>query len=243
MDDIFDGWNSPSARDSYAWKPRVIDEVVSEETNFIWIDAGALVCSSLQPIFDEIEISGHFLLQNYQHTNLEWTSAACATAMTVSENELSSPQVMGTFFGFSLGKTSGAELYSSWVKWCRNVNAVKGDRLTHRHDQTVLSILAARAKAKLSDHCKFMDIGRSNSDYRQAISAKITFLSHRNWIYIRENTFDNHSRLKDFTLFFRLLPRHFFRWKLHLVYWARWTPLGSLYVSMRQHVKILKRSK
>ena len=243
FDNIFDGWNSPRTRDNYAWKPRVIDEVISRETNFIWIDSGALVCASLKPVFNEIERSGHFLIRNYQHMNREWTSASCVSEMQASKHELDSHQVMGTFFGFALRNDRSAELYDSWTKWCRNVNAIKGDRQNHRHDQTILSILASRAKVELLDPEQFMNIGRTHYDYINARKLEITFLSHRNWIYLREDFVDIHSDRKAWILFCRSFDRHIFRWKLHLVYWARWTSAGSFYVSTRKKVKKLCKAK
>jgi lipopolysaccharide biosynthesis glycosyltransferase len=236
-DRIFDGWDDPSTKDNYAWKARIIQEVVTKNTHYIWIDSGVVVCTSLQLVFDHIDESGSFLIRNFEHKNLDWTSNACISEMNVTESELASHQLMGTFFGFALDNSKSLEAHNEWVHWCRNEKAVKGTHDTHRHDQTILSVIAARLKLDLLDPANYMGIGRGLTDYRRAVSLEIPFLSHRNWIYLSNKSEDGISKSRFFLVFVRSLPRHIFRWKLQIFYWARRTPAGDAYVSIRESIK------
>jgi hypothetical protein len=184
-----------------------------------------------------MNISGSMIVRNFLHKNTDWTSEKCISEMNITREELESYQVMGTFFGLALNNPKALDLHHEWVTWCRVEGVIKGSRESHRHDQTVLSILAKRFDIELLEPESYMKIGRKHSDYEEAKNMGIPFLSHRNWIYVGDRNTMDMTRLKSFSLYIRVLPRHAHRWKLHLIYWLRWTKLGSFYVLVRSKFK------
>jgi hypothetical protein len=179
----FDGWdNVNSASGCFAWKPTVLSLSSQEHHNFVWADAGVLVTRNLDDLLPIIVENGAFLIRNFEHINDTWTSDDCKAAMAASKYELNSSQVMGNFFGISLENCLGKKLFEDWVHWSEVPKAIKGDRLVHRHDQTILSILTARLGAKVIDYQGVTTIGRFKRDYKDAIANQQFFVSHRRWV-------------------------------------------------------------
>jgi lipopolysaccharide biosynthesis glycosyltransferase len=179
----FDGWdNVNSASGCFAWKPTVLFELSSKYKNFVWADAGVLITRSIDDLFPIIAENGAFLMRNYEHINSAWTSDECRVVMATSEYEMNSPQLMGNFFGVSLENSLGKKLFEDWVYWSENPKAITGDRRLHRHDQTILSILAARVGVKVIKYQGMTSIGRFKKDYKDSIANRHFFISHRRWI-------------------------------------------------------------
>jgi hypothetical protein len=179
---MFDGWERVDKSGCFAWKPIVMSNSSVEHSNLVWADAGVLITRDLDDLLPILDENGIFLVCNYQHGNLSWTTEECKIAMGVSEFELSSPQIMGNFFGVSLDHDSGKKIFEEWVKFSKDPKAIKGDRQTHRHDQTILSILSARLGVNVLNHEGITTIGRFKEDYNRAIINQDFFVSHRRWI-------------------------------------------------------------
>lgn len=239
---LFPGWDEAGRKDSYAWKARIISEVIGEDTCFLWIDSGVLISAKLSPIFKKIRQKGYFVVRNYDHQNRDWTSEECSTIMKVTTSELNSPQVMANFFGISIDSNDGMRLFESWARWCREELAVKGSRINHRHDQTLLSILAARMELSLVDPETCTVIGRSKRDYTDATFYQITFVSHRNWIYLPLSRLGSLSKHQRASFQLRSALRHGRRWKLYFVRRARWSLLGNSVALIRKRI-IFRRSR
>ena len=179
----FDGWdNVNSASGCFAWKPTVLFELSSKYKTLVWADAGVLITRSTDDLFPIIVENGAFLIRNYEHINSAWTSDECRVVMATSEYEMSSPQLMGNFFGVSLENSLGKKIFEDWVYWSENPKAIMGDRRLHRHDQTILSILAARVGVKVIDYQGMTSIGRFKKDYKDSIANHQFFIAHRRWI-------------------------------------------------------------
>jgi hypothetical protein len=104
--------------------------------------------------------------------------------MKVSKLELDSSHVMANFIGLSLTNKLGIKLLQEWVHWSKNEKAIKGQRISHRHDQTILSILAARMNINLMSFEKITAIARFHRDYKQAESSGMLFIAHRRWLLL-----------------------------------------------------------
>ena len=178
----FDGWDALGNSGCFAWKPAVLELVGETHNNLVWADAGGLITRELEQLEIPLKSDGVFLIRNYQHKNENWTSEDCKKIMGVNSFELNSSQVMGNFFALSLINQDGHNLFNEWITWSSNPLAIKGDRSNHRHDQTILSIMAARHHSKLTEPQGHTRIGRFGKDYRLSLSNGEFFLSHRRWI-------------------------------------------------------------
>jgi hypothetical protein len=230
----FEGWdNVDSASGCFAWKPTVLFQLSSKHRNFVWADAGVLVTRNIDDLLPIIVENGAFLVRNYEHINSTWTSDECKVAMATSEYEMNSPQLMGNFFGVSLENSFGKRLFEDWVNWSEDPKAIKGDRRLHRHDQTILSILAARLGAKVIDYQGTAVIGRFKKDYNSAIANRQFFVSHRRWIGLLPfNLLENKKRYILYFLPFLVVDviRKYFwraRWRI------RWSFIVRTVYGMR----------
>jgi len=234
LSQMFDGWDDVNSNSGcFAWKPTVLSGLSTEHENFVWADAGVLITRDLNDLLPVIFEDGSFLVRNYEHINRTWTSDDCKVVMVTSAREMNSPQIMGNFFGFSLENTLGEKLFKDWVDWSQCPKAIKGDRRFHRHDQTILSILAARFDTKVTDHQGVATIGRFKKDYNSAIAERLFFVSHRRWIALIPFKLLNHKKRFIVYLFPLLIVdvmRIYFwraKWKI------RWSFIVKIIYEMR----------
>lgn len=240
-EELFTGWNDPRSQDHYAWKPAAISHSINHQRGIFWIDAGVVVTSNLTDLEHGIDIEGALLVKNENHLNLDWTSSSCANGMNVSPRELEAPQVMGNFFGISLTHPRGKKLMSEWVKWCRIENVIKGDRKSHRHDQTVLSILATRNELALVNHSTFTGIGRFGKDFREFTDKGVIYIAHRRWLYLIPTELLQGKYRHLFLYMFKSIPEIFRILRLRTIYRGRQTYAGEVYVMLRRNAKSLGR--
>ena len=223
----FEGWDDLGASGNFAWKPIILREIALKHDEFVWADAGTLVTRSLEDLQSALNENGVFLLRNYDHINADWTSKDCQVIMKTTERELSSPHLMGNFFGVSQKNVLGRKLFNEWIKWAKVPNAIQGNRLVHRHDQTILSIIAARVEAKVFDPNGLTSIGRFKRDYHDAIESRNYFVAHRRWLgLIPINLISKRTRHVFFYLpyFARHLIRSFawrMKWRLRWCFIVR----------------------
>jgi hypothetical protein len=236
-EELFTGWNDPRNKDHYAWKPAAISNSINGHRGIFWIDAGVVVTSNLTDLEHGIDIEGALLVKNENHLNLDWTSSFCANEMNVSRRELDSPQIMGNFFGMSLIHPSGKKLMSDWVTWCRIENVVKGDRKSHRHDQTVLSILAARNELTLLNDSTFTGIGRFGKDFRQLANKGLVYIAHRRWLYLFPIELLKGKYRHLFLYTIRSIPEILRILRLRTIYRGRQTYAGEVYVMLRRYAR------
>jgi hypothetical protein len=161
-------------RESYAFKPFALLRVGFPGDRVLWLDAGVAALRDLSPAFEIIERDGVFLLDNPPWRNEEWSAAECASAMRATKEELEATQIEANVVGYEVGGP-WQEVFDEWLAYSTQRSAFVGDRGQHRHDQTVLSILAARYAVPLSERGAFSI--RTLPDGEPAPGA--LFLAHR----------------------------------------------------------------
>jgi hypothetical protein len=239
-EEIFPGWNDPKTKDHYAWKPVAIVQSAKNHCGFFWIDAGVIITAKLSSLEELINKEGVLLVKNENYINLNWTSKSCAKNMNVSQRELEAPQIMGNFFAISLSHPVGKKLLKEWSDWCRLESVVKGDRSSHRHDQTVLSILASRMECKLVQDKGFTNLARFRKDKKRMSIQGVVYLAHRRWIYLNPRTLLK-GQYKSLLLYLtRSLPEILRIQRLRLIYRGRGTFAGEIYVILRNSISSLK---
>lgn len=141
-------------------------------TSLIWADACILPIRPVDTVFEQIERAGYFIMRN-GWPNKMWTadSAYEDLGITREENE-GIEHVVGGCYGFDLTHPVGEAIFNEQLRlaqtrafcgptWNRNHPTYGknlgagpcGDETVggHRHDQTALSVIAARHGCKLTE--------------------------------------------------------------------------------------------
>ncbi len=154
----------PHAQVPYAFKQTAMSEAAARNRVLLWLDAVIVALLPLDDVFRRIEERGYLLWSHPpgQWTVGEWTSDACLAHYKVSRGDARDmPSVCSAVFGYSLEHPIGAQLHEQFVaappvamrgdKHNRN-GIVSNDRRVqgHRHDQSVLGILAHKLALELS---------------------------------------------------------------------------------------------
>ena len=164
---------------SFTWKPWIIRKSISESESLLWLDAGVAIVKNLEPIFSRINKSGYLLLRNNRYLNRDFTSSECVRILEANHDELIAPQIHGNILGFS-NSIESKNLINDWCDYMSNSRVAISDELNHRHDQSVISILAARTKKEITDARNLL---LESEDYQKAIKNDLYFLAHRRRFY------------------------------------------------------------
>jgi hypothetical protein len=140
----------------------------------LWLDAAIAVIGDLTGVFRLIESDGVLLLGNEHEHNDRWTSDECAAVMQATDEELRAPQLDASIIGYHVAG-EWQKPFDEWLAFSTRRSAFVGARGHHRHDQTVLSILAARHGMPISEQRTFS----SRDDRETARRAGALFLAHR----------------------------------------------------------------
>lgn len=142
----------------WLWKPFIIlDALKTMDTNDLlcYSDAGNTIISSIKPLIDLVNLYDVLFFGNSDHKNKIWTKRDCFYYMDC-ENE-TYYEGLQISAGFLLIKKTkhNIKLMEEWLKFCLKkeiltdcpnicgLSNIKGF-LDHRHDQSILSILAMK---------------------------------------------------------------------------------------------------
>ncbi len=152
----------------FGWKQVCIRGASAQSGDAIlWLDAGVMALKNLKEIFEWIEQEDIFLVEDPYQLNVTWTHPSCASIMQATEEELLSHQVCGGIQGFKRSgkhqKMMDQVLEFSLIrgciegeKFCDYGKGVQGKPiLGHRHDQSILSLLAVRNRCPMHDIHRF----------------------------------------------------------------------------------------
>jgi hypothetical protein len=171
----FKGAFSPE-NDCFAWKSFCIKHSMKVSGNpVLWLDAGVLLNRNPNAFVNSSLINGVGAIRNHTHKNLEWTSEKCKEILQVTQKELDAPQIQANILFFSKNEI-GYRIVEEWCEFSSNPDAILGDSASHRHDQTILSILLSKHNIKIIDELIFEFEIFSKID---ATSLDYTFLVHR----------------------------------------------------------------
>jgi hypothetical protein len=133
--------SSPDAG-AYAWKPIIISEVYSEiEGLLVWCDAGNKVYN-VSALSDCITKTGIYTPTS-SGTIRRWTHPSSLFELAVPNTWLDKQMRNAACVGFRKEKRT-TDFISEWKSYALNQNAILphgANRLNHRHDQSILTIL------------------------------------------------------------------------------------------------------
>jgi len=132
---------------TYAWKPAIIHELMrARGLPLLWLDAGDLVHRRLDALRAELARSGFYSRHSGQQI-YNWCHPATARALGVEPEIMLERNYNAAIVGFGdceLGRT----LIRDWYEAAMNPEIICPEGATtknHRFDQTILSVLLARA--------------------------------------------------------------------------------------------------
>lgn len=160
----------------YAFKTFALKEAERQGHDVLmWCDAAMYPMRNVAPMFEHIEREGYLLFENVGHPLGVWTSDRCLDAMGMSRAEAhTTRQIMGCCVGIDLRTDVGRAMLDQWhvracdggvtfngphYGICADDETVKG----HRHDQSVLSILAARMGLSMVRMPNLLSYGETNA--------------------------------------------------------------------------------
>jgi len=169
--------DQPRGAGYWLWKPYIILEAfrqADEGDVIIYSDSGAEIISDLQPLI-KICLKNEGLVFfrvphiTGQHINIDWTKRDCFILMDADRKEFHLAQQVAGSPQFYIKNKRNIEFVEEWLSYCEDPRILTdmpntlGHRnypqfIDHRHDQSVLSILALRHNLELfRDPSQFAD--------------------------------------------------------------------------------------
>lgn len=175
---------------SYVYKVFCLENSKTLGENVFWLDAGTTPINEMCHIFDIIE-SEHIFLVVDTHLIKNYTHSECIKIMSASDFELNDKMLSAAVVGF---KSNGK--YNQMIKEAFDFSMIKGcvdgNQENHRHDQSVLSILATRYNCPKQDidvYGYWTDINRT---YQTAMErGAIIFVHRRGYDNIQNLIYEN----------------------------------------------------
>ena len=153
-------WPSHQER-PYAFKSYALLEASKSADLLLWCDAPIVPVRDLAPLWDRIERNGYWIARNGWN-NYEWTADSAYPELfpfldldEARQFNKTIPHVVASAFGVNVQHQLGNELLAGYYRLCKTT-AICGpwkntpetpcgppDVFGHRHDQTILSMLAA----------------------------------------------------------------------------------------------------
>jgi len=180
----------------YGWKLWIYQQLATEEAlagkMILYFDAGAFLCRWPKEWMLKAQERGLCFLEDPRETNGRWCSPAFCEALRVTPEEKAAAQVLGGLLCFRAGAAVAGSLFTEALalgfrrdvlvgeKWAGL--APDGRPFGHRHDQSILSILALRAGAARHP----LDTVYGD------VSLRKTFLTGKS-LYVHRGVFKMHS--------------------------------------------------
>lgn len=143
----------------YAWKPVIIKETYDQcTTNLLWMDAGCVIYNRLNTIRYLIRYYG-FYCSLTQGTIKEWTHKESMDFLKLSEIDKSKPLLAAYVVGFNKKSKRVQSILSEWFNYSfvrEAIAPIGSNRLNHRQDQSLLSILYYKHYKKVPSLCRYL---------------------------------------------------------------------------------------
>jgi hypothetical protein len=155
----------------YYFKAQAMARSATQASTLLWVDASIYPVLPMGPLFELIERNGYFLLEN-GYNNGQWCNDASLSYFGYSRDVAwKQPQVMGGLWGVSMKHPTGKLLLNTLIelkslfrgKWSNNDKTESQDSRCqgHRHDQSVLSLFAAKHQLTVSRNAGWFFYGQN----------------------------------------------------------------------------------
>jgi hypothetical protein len=135
--------------ENFAWKTAAICDALEHGKAVLWLDAGAEIQCSLDDLFRTIEKDGYlFTVTPLDHPNCRIGHLSHPRALELLDADSdffrNSLMVNAGVMGFLRGHPVSKLAYKA-MEFAANPEIIVGPRYSHRHDQTIYSVLRVKA--------------------------------------------------------------------------------------------------
>lgn len=142
----------------WLWKPWIILDALSKiqkEDSLIYADAGNEVINDLSPLFALCDEKKHVILfeNSPQHKNIKWTRSDTFNLMECNSKKYKKGRQLTASFVVVKKNSTSLAFLNEWFNYCKNPKILtdipseereSSKFIDHRHDQSVLSLLAIK---------------------------------------------------------------------------------------------------
>lgn len=159
---------------SFAWKTAAICDALEQGTAVLWLDAGIEVQGPLDDLFETIERDGYlFTVTPLDHPNCRIGHLSHQRSLELlgadSAFLRNSLMVNAGVMGYLSGHRA-SEIAFEAMQFAANPEIIVGPRYSHRHDQTIYSVL--RVKSNLRAQYNIFNLDNVHAQYPFLIRAK-----------------------------------------------------------------------
>ena len=164
--DVDMGWPDFWEPQHFAWKSWVQAEAsrtAPDDFSVLYIDAGIEIVCSLDRVWSQIATHEFAVLEDSEQINRRWCHPTFCKELTVTDEELSSQQILAGFVGFKARGKYYESVQVAALNWAKKRDVIAGEKwkpysnvcMGHRHDQSILSVMTHRAKVPRLQHRDF----------------------------------------------------------------------------------------
>jgi hypothetical protein len=148
----FEEINSPSHSEiPYAFKPYAIKKVKDLGYDIVlWADSPVYPVKKITAILNKLKTKGVLFVDNVGWSIASYTNDKCLELLQMDKKKADkSKMVMACFMAFDFRTELANKIFSEYYNHAIS-GAYNGEWSNHRHDQSVISILAVRYKIRLT---------------------------------------------------------------------------------------------
>ena len=169
----------------YGWKLWILktmcSEVELEGDLVVYTDAGTTWIARPTDMLQVAEQNGVCLVRDRNQFNRSWCSDAMCSEMAVTEGEKDVNQIQAGCIGFKVGSEKASVFFDEAYRWGSKKSCLFGPKWLpegikgHRHDQSILSILAIRHQIPQLEGLRFS----TGVSLRKAYQRSVPLYHHR----------------------------------------------------------------
>lgn len=134
----------------YAFKPYAIQKIKNlGYSKILWADSPVYPIKEINNVLNELNNNGILLIDNVGWSISSYTNINCLNILGMDlETANKAPMVMACFMAFDFENELTCKIFNEYLNHV-NTGAYNGEWSNHRHDQSVISILAFQNNIKL----------------------------------------------------------------------------------------------
>jgi hypothetical protein len=180
---------------SHVYKTFCLRDASRKYENVLWMDSGVCFINKFDVMFEKINSDEIFVVGD-SHLNRTYTHDDCIRIMRATEDELNSNQLSTGMFGFKSGGKY-QEMIDISAAFSLVPNCCNGDYQNHRHDQSILSILAKRYECPQNDIDIFGYWTDINRNLQTALELGSIVFVHRRGHYDRTGLIHKNDNINN----------------------------------------------
>ena len=139
----------------FGWKLWILKDICNDVSfrgrPILYTDSATVWLRLPEEMLSIVKQKGVCLTLDTTQINRAWCSSDMVKEMSVTDAELAEHQLMAGFVGFEAGHPAALKLVDDAYMWGSKRECLFGSHMTHRHDQSILSVLRIRQQIPTVD--------------------------------------------------------------------------------------------